>query len=245
MSHRARQWHPLASFVRRTVQFSFRYQPHHLRNRRGRQPQVNVRAICARFVDIHAHHAVAKGVNARHRDSSHHSQSQLGQKNHREPPSDPFVFFESIHTRTVLSSSFTETSSWSPCAESIFSPATRSISSLPAEKSASTTDSGIFTSTCVSFVSLLSEVPLLTTASLFFASASLPSWWCMCTWCLPLVSVTCTSMYPFCLATRTSPSLEFTVTNSPSLDVRTASIRARTSTPSAFNLSMVTFPPCS
>src|SRR5258707_8075445 len=46
-----------------------------------------------------------------------------------------------------------------------------------------------------------------------------------------------------CLATRTSQSLLWTVTNSPSLVVRMASTRARRSTSSIWALSILTLPP--
>src|SRR5271165_107631 len=112
---------------------------------------MHVRTVRTIFIDIHAHYALAKGVCAGYCHGPNDAQTHLRQQNHRVPPpgpsTAPFVFFESIHTRTVFSSSFTETSSVSPCTESMRSPATRSNSSFFPESSASTTDIGIFTST--------------------------------------------------------------------------------------------------
>src|SRR5271156_1410650 len=124
---------------------------HHHRDCRCGSPQMHVRAVLAILIHIHARHALAKAVSSRDCERANHAEPNLSQQNHRVPPSGPLLFLESIQMRTVFSSSFTETSSVSPCDESMRRPATRSSSSFLPDSSASTTESGIFTSTCETF----------------------------------------------------------------------------------------------
>src|SRR2546423_3445846 len=127
------------------------------RHNRGRTPCVNMPATDVLLID--AHYSFMEGIDRDQRERPTKSKRHFREQHRRLLPgvlgllafleslSYSLMFFESSHTRTVFSRSFTETSSVSPCNDSARRPATRTSSSVPPENSASTTFMGTLTST--------------------------------------------------------------------------------------------------
>src|SRR5215472_7216584 len=87
--------------------------PQARRNRGRGHPEVDVRPASMVLVEVDPDHPFVENVGACNRHRGSQSKSGLDEKNH-EPSSSKTqlaTFFESIQTRTVLSSSFTLTSS--------------------------------------------------------------------------------------------------------------------------------------
>src|SRR5690348_16607989 len=196
--HGMHQRHVTPGALLRSHQMARRHKVHGHRHHSRRRPYMDMRSIRANFIHVHANHALVKCIRRCHRDRRSEPQSDFSQQHHFENPFpcrpaarhssrlnprqcdlySPWLF-ESTQTRTVLSSSVTETSSISPCAARTCRAATTSSSSLSAESSASTTFMGTLTSTLESLRFL--SVTCTSSCPCFFATLMSASFFCTVT----------------------------------------------------------------